>query len=75
MSTHNGTDARDASLAPSSASARMAIKLRRAKKQREGYGTFGGVFVPTLLTLLGVIMYLRLGWVIGNADLGADAPG
>jgi len=29
-----------------------------------------GVFVPTLLTILGVIMYLRLGWVIGNAGLG-----
>ncbi|MGI8631978.1 MAG: amino acid permease [Solirubrobacterales bacterium] len=35
----------------------------------EGYGTFEGVFVPTLLTILGVIMYLRAGWVIGNAGL------
>lgn len=33
------------------------------------YGTFAGVFTPTLLTILGVIMYLRLGWVIGNAGL------
>ena len=33
------------------------------------FGTFEGVFVPTLLTILGVIMYLRLGWVIGNAGL------
>ena len=33
------------------------------------YGTFGGVFVPTLLTILGVIMYLREGWVVGNAGL------
>lgn len=32
-------------------------------------GTFGGVFTPTLLTILGVIMYLRLGWVIGNGGL------
>lgn len=32
-------------------------------------GTFGGVFTPTLLTILGVIMYLREGWVIGNAGL------
>ncbi|MFA6872345.1 MAG: amino acid permease, partial [Bacteroidaceae bacterium] len=31
------------------------------------FGTFGGVFTPSLLTILGVIMYLRLGWVIGNA--------
>jgi amino acid transporter len=34
-----------------------------------GYGTFEGVFVPTLLTILGVLLYLRLGWVIGNAGL------
>ena len=33
------------------------------------YGTFGGVFTPTLLTILGVIMYLRTGWVVGNAGL------
>ncbi len=30
-------------------------------------GTFGGVFTPDVLTILGVIMYLRLGWVVGNA--------
>ena len=33
------------------------------------FGTFGGVFTPTLLTILGVIMYLRLPWVVGNAGL------
>ncbi len=33
------------------------------------FGTFEGVFVPTLLTILGVIMYLREGWVVGNAGL------
>jgi len=27
------------------------------------------VFTPTLLTILGVIMYLRLGWTVGNAGL------
>lgn len=32
-------------------------------------GTFGGVFVPSLLTILGVIMYLRFGWVVGNVGL------
>lgn len=30
-------------------------------------GIFEGVFTPTVLTILGVIMYLRLGWVVGNA--------
>jgi solute carrier family 12 sodium/potassium/chloride transporter 2 len=33
-------------------------------------GTFAGVFTPTILTILGVIMYLRMGWVVGNAGLG-----
>lgn len=37
--------------------------------QRKKYGTFAGVFVPTLLTILGVILFLRQGWVIGNAGL------
>jgi amino acid transporter len=36
---------------------------------RRKYGTFGGVFTPTLLTILGVIMYLRSGWVVGNAGI------
>ncbi len=37
-----------------------------------GFGTFGGVFTPSILTILGVIMYLRFGWVVGNAGvLGA----
>ena len=38
-------------------------------RERKLFGTFGGVFTPTLLTILGVIMYLREGWVIGNAGL------
>ena len=33
------------------------------------FGAFGGVFTPTLLTILGVIMYLREGWVLGNAGV------
>ena len=31
--------------------------------------TFGGVFTPSILTILGVIMYLRFGWVVGNVGL------
>lgn len=33
------------------------------------FGTWSGVFTPSLLTILGVIMYLRLGWVVGEAGL------
>lgn len=33
-------------------------------------GTMGGVFTPSILTILGVVLYLRFGWVVGNAGLG-----
>jgi amino acid transporter len=39
------------------------------QEETKTFGTFGGVFTPTLLTILGVIMYLRLGWIVGNAGL------
>ncbi len=39
------------------------------QKKVKQFGTFAGVFTPTLLTILGVIMYLRMGWVVGNAGL------
>ncbi len=32
-------------------------------------GTFLGVFTPTILTILGVIMYLRFGWLVGHLGL------
>ncbi|HKL27481.1 MAG TPA: hypothetical protein VJ910_14745 [Desulfuromonadales bacterium] len=32
-------------------------------------GTFLGVYTPTVLTILGVIMYLRFGWVIGQVGV------
>lgn len=34
-----------------------------------GLSTFGGVFTPSILTILGVIMYLRFGWVVGNVGV------
>jgi len=37
--------------------------------QGKKFGTFEGVFTPSILTILGVIMYMRLGWVVGNAGL------
>lgn len=33
------------------------------------FGTFQGVFTPTILTILGVIMYIRHPWVVGNAGI------
>ncbi len=32
-------------------------------------GTFLGVYTPTILTILGVIMYLRFGWLVGELGL------
>ncbi len=42
-------------------------------QQHRGYqfGTFKGVFTPSILTILGVIMFLRTGWVLGNVGLPA----
>ncbi|MCA9672059.1 MAG: amino acid permease [Myxococcales bacterium] len=34
------------------------------------FGTFAGVFTPSILTILGVVMYLRVGWCVGHAGLG-----
>jgi amino acid transporter len=33
------------------------------------FGAFSGVFTPSVLTILGVIMYLRLGWATGQVGL------
>ncbi len=37
--------------------------------EKKKFGTFAGVFTPSILTILGVIMYMRLGWVVGNTGL------
>lgn len=33
------------------------------------FGAFAGVFTPSVLTILGVIMYLRFAWVVGHVGL------
>ncbi len=52
------------------------MKVAQQLSEQEGiqpaprqFGTLAGVFAPTLLTILGVIMYLRLPWVVGNGGL------
>ena len=37
--------------------------------KKKTFGTFSGVFTPTTLTILGVIMYIRQPWVVGNAGV------
>ena len=48
------------------------LEVRKKKVspvKSSGLSTFAGVFTPSILTILGVIMYLRFGWVVGNAGL------
>jgi len=39
-------------------------------RERSKFGTFGGVFTPNVLTILGVIMFLRFGQITGQAGIG-----
>lgn len=39
------------------------------KPEPTRFGTMGGVFTPSVLTILGVIMFLRFGEVVGNAGV------
>ncbi len=41
----------------------------KSKKQGHQLGTFGGVFTPSILTILGVIMYMRANYVLGQAGI------
>jgi len=40
-----------------------------ASSSGRNLGTFQGVFRPTVLTILGLMMYVREGWLVGNAGL------
>jgi amino acid transporter len=41
-----------------------------SEAQRGTLGTFAGVFTPSVLTILGIILFLRLGFVTGAAGIG-----
>lgn len=43
---------------------------RRDARHSAGLGWFGGVFTPSILTILGIILFRRLGFVVGSAGLG-----
>jgi hypothetical protein len=40
-----------------------------ATEPSQKFGTFLGVFTPSVLTILGLIMYLRFGWSATSACL------
>lgn len=39
------------------------------EEESQGFGTFFGVYLPGLLNMFGVIIFLRMGWVVGNAGI------
>ena len=54
---------------PSPGNESKSTRTTNTTASSQKLGTFGGVFTPSLLTILGVIMYLRFGWVVGNVGL------
>lgn len=47
----------------------MATKNGSFTPRAGRFGTFTGVFTPNILTILGIILFLRVGWVVGQAGL------
>ncbi|MFH0926457.1 MAG: amino acid permease [bacterium] len=43
--------------------------FKKDEAANKKFGTFKGVYLPSILTIFGVIMYLRLGWIVGNVGL------
>lgn len=44
----------------------MALEKQTGSRS---FGMFAGVFVPTFLSIVGVILYLRLGYIVGSAGV------
>ena len=40
--------------------------MMKSSHKPHKFGTFLGVYLPSILTILGLVMYLRFGWVVGN---------
>jgi amino acid transporter len=43
--------------------------VKAVAPSRPGLGTFAGVFTPSILTILGIVLFLRLDFVVGAAGL------
>ena len=49
----------------------MFAGVKQAAPSQGKLGTFAGVFTPSILTILGIILFLRLGYVVGRSGLYA----
>lgn len=47
------------------------LRYGKGGSQEAGYGTLYGVYLPGVLAMFGVIIYLRLGWITGSVGLPA----
>lgn len=43
--------------------------MSKGETGSRSFGAFSGVFIPTFLSIVGVILFLRLGYVVGGAGL------
>lgn len=47
-------------------------KIVLASSENQKFGTFLGVYMPCILMLFGVIIFLRLGWIVGLVGLSSS---
>jgi len=47
----------------------VAANSGTGQSSKARFGTIAGVFTPTILTILGIIFFLRLGWVVGQTGM------
>ena len=45
------------------------IIMEKVKTGSRSFGAFNGVFIPTFLSIVGVILFLRLGYIVGEAGI------
>lgn len=45
------------------------IELNQKESGGAKFGAFSGIFVPTFLSIIGVILFLRLGFIVGSAGI------